>query len=167
MGAMKALFLLVPVLCCGQSHLSNLKQLTRGGQNAEAYWSPDGKKLIFQSTRGESQCDQIYTMKADGSDQKMVSTGKGVTTCGYFLPDSKHFVYASTHEAGPACPAPADHVAGIPSARDLLVNRVSPWMNGVSPWILMYSHPKNFGTCLIKKEWDRIETWLKRWDAAH
>ncbi len=110
---MKFLFALIPVLCVAQSsHLSNLKQLTHGGQNAEAYWSPDGSKLIFQSTRGDSQCDQIYTMKADGSDQKMVSTGKGVTTCGYFLADSKHFVYASTHEAGPACPAPADRSKG-------------------------------------------------------
>ena len=110
---MKYLLALIPVLCWGQSsHLSNLKQLTHGGQNAEAYWSPDGRKLIFQSTRGESTCDQIYTMNADGSNQKMVSTGKGVTTCGYFLADSKHFVYASTHEAGPACPAPADRSKG-------------------------------------------------------
>jgi Tol biopolymer transport system component len=111
---MKYLLILLPVLCVGQTaaHLSNLKQLTHGGQNAEAYWSPDGKKLIFQSTRDGAQCDQIYTMGADGSNQKMVSTGKGVTTCGYFLADSKHFVYASTHEAGPACPAPADRSKG-------------------------------------------------------
>ncbi|MEI9813855.1 MAG: hypothetical protein WDO18_14960 [Acidobacteriota bacterium] len=85
-------------------HLSNLKQLTHGGQNAEAYWSPDGSKFIFQSTRDGAQCDQIYIMNADGSNQHMVSTGKGVTTCGYFMPDSKHFVYASTHEAGPLVP---------------------------------------------------------------
>lgn len=111
---MKYLLLLVPALCWAQAagHLSNLKQLTKGGQNAEAYWSPDGKKLVFQSTRGDSQCDQIYTMNADGSNQRMVSTGKGVTTCGYFLADSKHFVYASTHEAGDACPAPADRSKG-------------------------------------------------------
>jgi Tol biopolymer transport system component len=108
---MRSLLFLLPLICCGQT-FSNLKQLTHGGQNAEAYWSPDGKKLIFQSTRNGAQCDQIYTMNADGSDQKMVSTGKGVTTCGYFLADSKHFVYASTHEAGPACPAPADRSKG-------------------------------------------------------
>src|SRR6266478_2714255 len=89
-------------------HLGTLKQLTSGGQNAEAYWSPDGQKLIFQSTRDEHQCDQEYIMNADGSDVHMVSTGKGVTTCGYFLGDGKHIVYASTHEAGDACPAPAD-----------------------------------------------------------
>lgn len=101
-------------LCLGQapSHLSNLKQLTHGGQNAEAYWSPDGSKLVFQSTRDSAQCDQIYMMNADGSNQRMVSTGKGVTTCGYFLADGKHFVYASTHEAGAACPMPADRSKG-------------------------------------------------------
>jgi len=110
---MKYLLLFLPILCWGQStHLSNMKQLTKGGQNAEAYWSPDGTKLIFQSTRDGNACDQIYIMNADGSNQHMVSTGKGVTTCGYFLADSKHFVYASTHEAGPACPAPVDRSKG-------------------------------------------------------
>jgi Tol biopolymer transport system component len=111
---MRYLTFLLAVACSAQTsaHLSSLKQLTKGGQNAEAYWSPDGSKLIFQSTRDGSQCDQIYMMNADGSNQRMVSTGKGVTTCGYFLADSKHFVYASTHEAGPACPAPADRSKG-------------------------------------------------------
>jgi Tol biopolymer transport system component len=93
-------------------HLKNLKQLTHGGQNAEAYWSPDGKRIIFQSTRGNLQCDQIFVMNADGSDQRMVSTGKGRTTCGYFLPDNRHIVYASTHEGGDACPAPPDRSKG-------------------------------------------------------
>src|SRR3954462_7323844 len=88
--------------------LSNIQQLTSGGQNAEAYWSPDGQRLIFQSSRGDLQCDQQFIMNADGSDQHMVSTGKGVTTCGYFLPDRKHILYASTHEAGESCPKRAD-----------------------------------------------------------
>lgn len=92
--------------------LSNIKQLTNGGENAEAYWSPDGKRLIFQSTRGNLKCDQIFVMNADGSDQHMVSTGKGRTTCGYFLPDNKHILYASTHLAGDACPPEADHSKG-------------------------------------------------------
>jgi len=92
--------------------LSNIKQLTSGGENAEAYWSPDGKRLIFQSTRGEGKCDQQYIMNADGSDQHMVSTGKGRTTCGYFLPDGKHIVYASTHLAAPGCPPDADRSKG-------------------------------------------------------
>ena len=92
--------------------LSNIRQLTFGGQNAEAYWSPDGSKLVFQATRGEASCDQIYVMNADGSDQRMVSTGKGVTTCGYFLPDGESLVYASTHLAGDSCPPRPDRSKG-------------------------------------------------------
>lgn len=93
-------------------YMNNFKQLTSGGQNAESYWSPDGKRLIFQSTREPHACDQIYIMNADGSNQRMVSTGKGVTTCAYFLKDNKHFIYASTHEAGPACPPRPDRSRG-------------------------------------------------------
>jgi Tol biopolymer transport system component len=92
--------------------LSGLNQLTHGGQNAEAYWSPDGKRLIFQSTRPPYSCDQIFIMNADGSDQHLVSTGKGQTTCGYFLKDGKRIIYASTHLAGDACPTPPDRTKG-------------------------------------------------------
>ena len=111
------LFLLVlcvfwPALAADGDRLSNLRQLTHGGQNAEAYWSPDGKRLVFQSTRDGGQCDQIYIMNADGSGLRMVSTGKGRTTCGYFLPDNKHILYASTHETGPACPPSPDRSRG-------------------------------------------------------
>jgi TolB protein len=94
------------------AHLSNIKQLTFGGQNAEAYWSPDGKRLIFQATRKPAECDQMYIMNADGSDQHMVSNGKGRTTCGFFLPDNKHIIYASTHGADAACPKPPDRSKG-------------------------------------------------------
>jgi TolB protein len=111
-----ARFFFAAVLAAGslyaESHLQNVKQLTSGGQNAEAYWAPDGKRLIFQSTRGDLKCDQIFMMNADGTNQHMVSTGKGRTTCGYFLPDGKHIVYASTHEADPACPPAADRSKG-------------------------------------------------------
>ncbi len=93
-------------------YLANLKQLTNGGQNAEAYWAPDGKRLIFQTTREPYKCDQIFIMNADGSDQHLVSTGKGRTTCAYFLKDNKHIVYASTHEAGDECPPPPDRSKG-------------------------------------------------------
>jgi TolB protein len=106
---------LMLILFCGAAvgaELKNLKQLTFGGQNAEAYWSPDGKRIVFQSTRDKLQCDQIFVMNADGSNQRMISTGKGRTTCGYFLPDNKHVVYGSTHEAGDACPPPADRSKG-------------------------------------------------------
>ena len=92
--------------------LQNLRQLTHGGQNAEAYWSPDGSKLVFQSTRGDLKCDQIFVMNADGSDVRMVSTGKGVTTCGSFLADGRGIVYASTHHHGDACPARPDRSQG-------------------------------------------------------
>jgi TolB protein len=93
-------------------HLSNIHQLTDGGSNAEAYWSPDGKRLIFQTTRPPYDCDQIFIMNADGSNPHLVSTGKGRTTCAYFLADNRHIVYASTHEADEKCPAPPDRSKG-------------------------------------------------------
>ncbi|MDP8979825.1 MAG: hypothetical protein M3O35_04450 [Acidobacteriota bacterium] len=94
------------------AHLANTQQLTHGGQNAEAYWSPDGKRLIFQSTRDKLECDQIFIMNADGSNQHMVSTGQGRTTCAYFLKDNRHIVYASTHADAPACPPSPDRSKG-------------------------------------------------------
>src|SRR5689334_4205268 len=94
------------------NHLSDFRQLTHGGQNAEAYWSPDSKRLIFQTTRSPYECDQIFVMNADGSDQHLVSTGKGRTTCGYFYPDGKHVLYASTHESGAECPPGVDRSKG-------------------------------------------------------
>ena len=106
------LVLRVPIFAQPAQHLTNLKQLTHGGENAEAYWAPDGKRLIFQSTRDGHECDQIYVMNADGSDVHMVSTGKGVTTCGYFLSDNKHILFASTHEANASCPAKPDRSKG-------------------------------------------------------
>ena len=93
-------------------HLSNVRQLTFGGQNAEAYWSPDGQRLIFQSTRDGNRCDQIYVMNVDGSGIERVSTGKGVTTCGYFFPDGKRIIYASTHEGQAGCPPRPDRSKG-------------------------------------------------------
>jgi len=91
-----------------ETHLQNLKQLTFGGQNAEAYFSSDGTRLIFQSTRPPFECDQIFSMNVDGSDVKLLNSGKGRTTCGFFFPDGKRIIYASTHLANDACPpAPA------------------------------------------------------------
>ena len=110
--------LIVPILlsfvplAAQSGRLSEPRQITYGGQNAEAYWSPDGKRLIFQSTRDGGACDQIYIMSADGSNPHRVSTGKGRTTCGYFLRDNKHILYASTHEGGDACPPSADRSKG-------------------------------------------------------
>lgn len=95
-----------------EKHLTNIRQLTFGGENAEAYWSPDGSRLIFQRTADDVKCDQIFTMKADGSDMKMVSTGKGRTTCGYFLDGGKRILFSSTHEASAECPLPPDYSRG-------------------------------------------------------
>jgi TolB protein len=95
----------------GEDHLANVQQLTFGGQNAEAYWSPDGKQLIFQSTPGDEGCDQIYIMQADGSKRHLVSTGKGRTTCSYFLPPGR-ILYSSTHAASAACPPVPDYSQG-------------------------------------------------------
>lgn len=93
-------------------HLRHVNQLTFGGQNAEAYFSYDGKRLIFQSTRPPYECDQMFVMNADGSNVHLVSTGKGRTTCGYFYPDGKHILYASTHLTSPACPPRPDYSHG-------------------------------------------------------
>ena len=87
-----------------ERHLRNITRLTSGGENAEAYFSADGSRLIFQATRSGYPCDQIYTMRLDGSDQRRVSTGTGRTTCGYFYPAGDEIVYASTHESSAACP---------------------------------------------------------------
>src|SRR5262245_50618549 len=95
-----------------ERHLRNIRQLTFGGENAEAYFSPDGTRLIFQSTREGSPCDQIFTMKIDGSDLRRVSTGKGRTTCGYFYPDGKDILFASTHKANGACPPKPSYERG-------------------------------------------------------
>src|ERR1043165_9928894 len=95
-----------------EKHLRNIRQLTFGGENAEAYFSFDGQKIIFQSTREPYKCDQIFTMNRDGSNVRLVSTGKGRTTCGYFTPDGKRVIYASTHLGSPDCPPPADRSEG-------------------------------------------------------
>lgn len=95
-----------------ETHLRHIRQLTFGGQNAEAYFSYDGRRLIFMSTREPYQCDQIFTMNTDGSDLHLVSTGKGRTTCGYFYPDGRHVLYSSTHQIGDACPPRPDYSRG-------------------------------------------------------
>jgi Tol biopolymer transport system component/Zn-dependent M28 family amino/carboxypeptidase len=96
-----------------ERHFADLLQLTHGGQNAEAYWSPDGRQLIFQSTRPPFACDQIFRMPADGSaPPALVSTGKGRTTCSYFMPGGERVLYSSTHAAGDACPPAADRSHG-------------------------------------------------------
>src|SRR5215831_510579 len=95
-----------------EKHLRNIRQLTFGGENAEAYFSADGKKLIFQSTRDGRECDQIYTMNIDGSDVKLISSGEGRTTCSYFFPNGKRVLYSSTHLGAKQCPPRPDFSQG-------------------------------------------------------
>lgn len=96
----------------GEKHLANIKQLTFGGENAEAYFSSDGKQLSFQSKRDGRGCDQIYTMNSDGTNVKMVSNGEGRTTCSFFYKDRKKLLYASTHLGGKDCPPNPDFSKG-------------------------------------------------------
>jgi TolB protein len=95
-----------------EKHLENIKQLTFGGENAEAYFSADGKQLIFQSTRDARECDQIYTMNVDGSDVRMISTGAGRTTCSYFFPGARRVLYSSTYLGAKECPPRPDFSKG-------------------------------------------------------
>lgn len=102
-----------------EKHFKNLRQLTFGGNNAEAYWSPDSKKLTFQSDYAAwgNSCDQIFMMevaKAKDSTYKpgRISNEGGRTTCSFFMPDGKHILYASTHKGGKDCPPTGDLHAG-------------------------------------------------------
>src|SRR5262245_19388040 len=110
-----------------EKHLRNIRQLTFGGENAEAYWSFDGKQLIFQSTRDGQKADQIYLMGADGSSPHMVSTGKGRCTCGYFFKDGSRILFSSTHLASPEPPPPPDmshgYVWGVFPGYDIFTAR--------------------------------------------
>ena len=95
-----------------ETHLANLRQLSFGGQNAEAYFSFDGSELIFQSTRDELQCDAIFRMRSDGSSVRQLSSGRGVTTCAFIAPDNRSIIYASTHGAHETCPPKPDYSRG-------------------------------------------------------
>jgi Tol biopolymer transport system component len=94
-----------------ERHLANVRQLTFGGENAEAYWSADGQSITFQSTRDGRTCDQQYVMRADGSNVRKISTG-GKTTCGFFYDGDRRLFFASTHAADTACPPRPDPSAG-------------------------------------------------------
>jgi TolB protein len=100
-----------------RKHLKSVRQLTFGGQNAEAYFSADDKQLIFQHQGEGVPCDQIYTMPVDTPDgkpatPKLVSTGKGRTTCSYFFPSGDRILFSSTHAASAECPPKPDYSRG-------------------------------------------------------
>ncbi|MGQ0540633.1 MAG: hypothetical protein ACT4O9_02130 [Blastocatellia bacterium] len=111
-GVVNAFAQAKPLEVEGEKRLKNIRQLTFGGENAEAYFSSDGKRLVFQSKRDGRGCDQIYTMNADGSATKMVSNGEGRTTCSYFLNKNKNVLYGSTHLGSKDCPPNPDFSKG-------------------------------------------------------
>jgi TolB protein len=96
----------------GEVHFTHLWQLTFGGENAEGYWSHDGSRIIFQSTRGGWPCDQMYVMDMKSGATKRVSTGKGRCTCGYFYDRDRRVLFASTHLAADSCPPLPDYSKG-------------------------------------------------------
>ena len=109
----------VSIINQGETHFASLKQLTNGGDNAEAYWSFDDSKLVFQVTnpKWELECDQIFVFDWQNDNlmenmPQMVSTGLGRTTCSYFLPGDTTIVYASTHLADSACPPSPERTNG-------------------------------------------------------
>ncbi len=91
-------------------HFGDLRQLTFGGENAEAYWSFDGKQLSLQARKEGEGCDRIYRLEVDAPSPKLlpVSSGEGATTCAHFLPGNQEVIYASTHLGGKACPPRPD-----------------------------------------------------------
>lgn len=96
----------------GEKRLKNIKQLTFGGENAEAYFSSNGKQLIFQSKRDGHRCDRIYSMNIDGTATRQISNGEGRTTCAYYFKGGKRVIYASTQSGGKDCPPDPDRSQG-------------------------------------------------------
>jgi Tol biopolymer transport system component len=110
----------------GEKHLKDIRQLTFGGENAEAYFSPDGKKLIYQSTVERGGCDQQFVLDLATGETKRVSSGKGRTTCGYFsYPAGDRIIYASTEAYVDSCPPPPDrsrgYIWGVYPSYDLFI----------------------------------------------
>ena len=96
----------------GEVHLRNIRQLTFGGQNAEAYFSRSGRQIIFQRQEADSGCDQEFVMNVDGTGLHRVSSGKGRTTCGYFFDDDRRIFYSTTEHGAAACPPRPDYSKG-------------------------------------------------------
>lgn len=113
----------------GENHLRNIRQLTFGGQNAEAYWSADGNQIIYQTRQPEFPDEQIVIMNADGSGKRLVSTGQGRCTCSYWTPDGKWLYFSSTHDKNKGAQPPIDHSQGY------------VWM--VNPQFSLYRMPIN------------------------
>ncbi|MCH7905020.1 MAG: PD40 domain-containing protein [Armatimonadetes bacterium] len=114
-----------------ESHLRNVRQVTFGGQNAEAYWNLDGTKIVWQSTQPGFPDEQIFVMDADGSNKTLVSTGLGRCTCGYFSPDGQYVYFSSSHRTMKGKQPPVDHSLGyvwmVNPAFDLYRRDVGTW----------------------------------------
>ena len=98
-----------------EKHFRNLRQLTFGGQNAEGYWSPDGKQIIYQRMNEAEgvMCDQEYVVELATGKSRRVSNGKGRVTCGYFTDGGRRVLYASTHLARRGLPAAGRSLEGL------------------------------------------------------
>jgi Tol biopolymer transport system component len=127
-----------PVQREDEPHLRNVRQLTFGGENAEAYWDLTGRELTLQSTRDDLECDQIFRMSADGSNVRMVSTGRGRTTCAFIEPGG-NILYSSTHAHDPGCLWTPDRSQGYvwPLYPEMDIWRAGP--NGENPELLFQS----------------------------
>lgn len=95
-----------------EPHLANIRQITDGGENAEAYFSRDGQWITFQSSRDGRTCDQQYVMRTDGTGIRRVSNGNGKTTCGWFLPGGDRLFFGSSHMHDSLCPPKPDPSKG-------------------------------------------------------
>ncbi|HWD39403.1 MAG TPA: hypothetical protein VG944_11170 [Fimbriimonas sp.] len=115
----------------GEDHLSNLRQLTFGGQNAEAYWNADCTKLSYQTRQDRWPDEQIISMNADGTDRRLVSTGVGRCTCSYYSADGKWIYFSSTHATNQGAQPPLDFSKGY------------VWM--INPEMAMYRRPAEGG----------------------
>lgn len=102
----------VQLAYAGETHLANVRQLTAGGENAEAYWAFDGSKLIYQARKPGAECDQIFVLDPRTAETHMVSTGEGRTTCSYFYPGGDQILYSSTHHHDASCPPNPDFSMG-------------------------------------------------------
>ena len=120
-----------------EPHLTELRRLTFGGDNAEAYWAPDGRRLLFQRTGPQGGCDAEYVLDLDTGEVTLASSGLGRTTCGYFdYPAGNSILYGTTEKSGPSCPPAPDHSAGyvwalydsLDIVRDDLKGGVTPWL---------------------------------------
>jgi Tol biopolymer transport system component/Zn-dependent M28 family amino/carboxypeptidase len=148
-----------PPLDPREVHLADLRQITRSGENAEAYWSPDSRELVLQSTHPPYACDQIFRTPADGSGPlTLVSTGKGRTTCSYFAASGGRIFYSSTHLTEPVCPPPPDRSHGYVWQIDPNYEIFSVKPDGSDPVRLTDNHAYDAETTVCPKDGSLIFT---------